>query len=272
MEKISAYYDGSDILTEDNGSEDYFRISPSGMSKFFSSTTQWCRENLLGEEGFTGSTSTILGSIVHYFAEQAALGKPPRDADQLVADYLDSQTIEFDRAEVEEHWRDMANVLNTECVFPTQKQVHSVEQFIYEKVLPGVYIAGTYDALISNGNGTYTVRDYKTAAKKPSSFSYDYKIQALAYAWVLRKRGFNISHVELQYVVKPTKTLPVRHVTFTHAVTEEDMLFIENVIKLIADYVKTWKEKPELRYILAQDYRLKETKVVAGSMVKDIGE
>lgn len=255
--KIDEYYDGSDVLEADHGSNDYFRISPSGASKFFSQTTQWCRENLLGEQGFNGSTATILGTIVHFFAECAAKGERPKDPDQVVSDYLDAQTIEFDREEVETHWKDMANVLNTEAVFPVQKRIHSTEEFIYHKVIDGVYVAGTYDALLDNGNGTYRIRDYKTAAKKPSSFSYDYKVQSLIYAWVMRQKGVNVTEIELQYVVKPTKTLPVRNVEFKHVITEEDMDFIENVIHLIADHVKTWKEKPELRYLLAQDIRLK---------------
>lgn len=268
--KIDDYYDGSDVLTADHGGEDYFRISPSGASKFFSQTTQWYRENLMGEKGFQGSTATILGTIVHFFAECAATGEAPANADKVVAEYLNKQKIEYDRADVELHWRDMANVLNEEAVFPVQSKIHSTEQFIHYKVTDGIYVAGTYDALLDNKNGTYTIRDYKTAAKKPSSFSYDYKVQSLIYAWVMRKQGVNVTEIELQYVVKPTKTLPVRNVEFKYQVTEEDMNFIDNVINIIAKSVKCWKEQPEMRPLLAQDIRIGQEKPQMKSIFKTL--
>ncbi len=180
---IDSYYDGLDKIEAHNTSPDFFKISPSSISRFFSSTRQWYGENFLDEDAFQGSTSSILGSVVHYFAEQAALGIRPSDPDQLVSDYLDAQTVDFDRSEVESLWRDMANTLNAECVFPSQPNIDSVEQFIFEPILPGVYVGGTYDALIrtsgfpGSANSTFSVRDYKTTAKKPSGFSYDYRMQ-----------------------------------------------------------------------------------------------
>jgi hypothetical protein len=252
---IADYYDGLDILEKDNGSKDFTKLSPSSIAKFFSSTRQWYGENLLGEDlAFNGSTASILGNIVHHFAEVAATGIPPTDADQDVADYLDSQTIDFDRPEVESLWREMSNTLIQGCISNTT--IHSTEQFIHHELLPGVYVAGTYDALIANGSG-YTVRDYKTTGKKPSGFSYDYRMQAHTYAYVLRKLGYHVNYVELQFAVRPTKTLPVRHFTFTEPFTDEDFARIEGQLTLIAHSVDTWNKHPEQRYLLAQDWRLK---------------
>jgi hypothetical protein len=43
----------------------------------------------------------------------------------------------------------------------------------------------------------------------------------------------------------------------TEAVTPQWMEVIESTVNIITDSVTAWKQKPELRYLLAQDYRLK---------------
>lgn len=252
---IQSYYDGADQLEQACGSTDFTRISPSSVSKFFTSTRQWYGETLMGEKGFEGSTSTILGSIIHYFAEQAAL-RNKVNSDKLVQEYLDKQTIDYDRYEVESLWKSMSQILIDSCVLNTK--FHSVEQFIYHEILPGIFAAGTYDGLVDLGNGTYSVRDYKSSATKPSGIPYNYRMQAHVYAWILVQKGFKISQIELQYITKPTKTLPSRHFSFKEPFTIEDYEKIDGQLKLIAHSIKTWKEQPELRYLLAQDWRLYE--------------
>ena len=49
-----------------------FRISASGVSRFFTNTNSWWRENMLGEAGFTGSNASIIGTCTHYYGEQFA--------------------------------------------------------------------------------------------------------------------------------------------------------------------------------------------------------
>ena len=144
--KISDYYDGSDVITADHGSSSYFKISPSQAANFFSSTRQWYGENLLGEPGFEGSDSTILGTIVHYFAEQASLKIRPTDPDKLVSDYLDSQSV-TDRSEILSLWRDMSNTLIQGCIHGQRPPI-ATELFMFHKLLPGIYVAGTTDAII----------------------------------------------------------------------------------------------------------------------------
>lgn len=61
------YVSGATILPEGA-----FGISPSNISKFFDRPHQWFREQVLGEEGFTGSTASVLGTCVHFCAEEYA--------------------------------------------------------------------------------------------------------------------------------------------------------------------------------------------------------
>lgn len=252
---ISDYYDGADKLTADHGSSSYFKISPSQAANFFSSTSQWYGENLLGEPGFEGSDSTILGTIVHYFAEQASLKIKPTNPDKLVSDYLDSQAV-TDRSEILSLWRDMSNTLIQGCIHGQRPPI-ATELFMFHKLLPGIYVAGTTDALIDLGNGSVSIRDYKTASTKPSGIPYNYRLQAHIYAFLATKAGYTVSQIELQYVTRPTKTLPCRHFEFIEPFTSDDLQKVEGQLKLIAHSVQTWQQQPELRYLLAQDYRLR---------------
>lgn len=252
---ISDYYDGSDKLTADHGSSSYFKISPSQAANFFSSTRQWYGENLLGEPGFEGSDSTILGTIVHYFAEQSSLKIRPTDPDKLVSDYLDSQTV-TDRSEILSLWRDMSNTLIQGCIHGQRPPI-ATELFMFHKLLPGIYVAGTTDAIIDLGNGSVSIRDYKTASTKPSGIPYNYRLQAHIYAFLATKAGYTVSQIELQYVTRPTKTLPCRHFEFIEPFTPDDLDKITNQLQLIAESVQFWNTHPQYHYLLAQDYRLK---------------
>lgn len=252
---ISSYNDGSDILTAHNGSSNYFRISPSSVAKFFSSPRQWWGETVLNEQGFEGSSSTILGTVVHHCANLAANRLSTTTLAGDVTAYLDQQTIDFDRELVESLWQDMSNVLISEYV--NKKKFHSTEQFIYQQILPGIYAAGTYDALRPLGNGTYSIVDYKTSATKPSGLPYHYRMQAHVYAYILTKNGLPVSQIELQYVTQPTKTLPCRHFDFIEPFTSDDFAKIESQLLTIAHSLQLYREQPDLLWALSQDCRLK---------------
>ena len=148
---IKDYYDGLDIREKDNGSKEFVKISPSQAATFFSSTRQWYGETLLNEPGFEGSDSTILGTIVHYFAELASKKEKPENPAQLVKEFLDEQKPE-DREEIELLWKDMSNTLITGCITGTPKPL-ATELFMYHKLLPGIYVAGTTDAIVPTPQG-----------------------------------------------------------------------------------------------------------------------
>lgn len=252
---INEYYTGEDVISADNGSSNYSRISPSSIADFFSHPRQWWGTNFLNEPGFTGNTNSTLGTIIHYFAALAGLKQPvPSSPDQIVEDYLASLTIDIDRDEIRSLWRDMSNTLIKGCINGTS--FHSVEQFFYHKILPGIYVAGTADAVRPTGNGFYTIRDYKSASIKPSSFPYHYRMQLHTYAYLLTKQGIPIDTVELCYVTRPTKTLPSRHFHMSEPFTSDDLAKIESQLFTIAKSIELWQSSPDLHWALAQDSRL----------------
>lgn len=266
---VADYYDGLDQLPKDA-----FKISPSSVENFFSEKTAWYRENLLGEpRKFTGSTATVLGTCVHHCCEIVANSKisgEPHDSDKLadeveefIATYDDDP--DYDTSKIRDLWRNMAEPLITEYVL--EANTIATEDFILHELLPNIFVGGTYDAITStvpndsleNPVGQLTVRDYKTASSKPSSFSYKYKLQAYTYAYILHQKGIKVSNVELCFAVQPTKTLPVRTFNFVVPFDSHAYDFIEGILYLMADSVQAFKALPEWRYLLACDYRLKMT-------------
>jgi RecB family exonuclease len=115
---------------------------------------------------------------------------------------------------------------------------------------------GTVEDL-KNAKGHLTVRDYKTASTMPTTFSYPYKLQAMCYSYILTKMGIPITEMELCFVVKPTKTLPVRTKSFKLPYDSNSHNFIEGILMLIAESVQCFKDYEDLQYLLACDYRLK---------------
>ena len=253
---INNYNDGYAILSKDNKGEPFCKISPSQAASFFTNTTMWYRETILGEKQIIeNQDSLILGTIVHYFAEQASLKIKPDNPEQLVTEYLAEQKPE-NADEILSLWKDMANELIKGCILGQPKPL-ATELFMYHKLLPGIYVGGTTDAIIDLGNGAVSIRDYKTAATKPTGISYGYRLQAHIYAFLATKLGYNVEQIELQYVVRPTKTLPCRHFTFTEPFTKENLDTITDQLQLMAESIDFWNKNPEYRYLLAQDYRLR---------------
>lgn len=267
--ELFEYYDGKDQMPEGS-----FKISPSGVEKFFSDKVTWYSENLLGlPKRFTGSTATVLGTCVHACAEVVAnsiMNKEPHNSAELseaietyIASYEDDEAYDTDK--IRGLWHSMAEPLIRDYV--VEANTIATEDYIQYELLPGIYVGGTYDAITStapNDNilkpvGELTVRDYKTASKLPSVFTYAYKLQAYTYAYILHQKGIKVSYVELCYAVQPTKTLGVRTKNFVIPFDDQAYDFIEGILYLIADSVQAFKALPEWRYLLMGDYRKKIT-------------
>lgn len=270
MAAIADYYDGLDAIKEHAGTQDIFKISPSSLSSFFGYTSNWYHEEVLGnEKAFKGSTATHLGTIIHHYCESVAkgedLGLVGVEVEEFLATIMDP---DVDKNIIRELWLGMAELLSSECITPDHKLV-STEEFVYQELLPAIYVGGTYDALrINKGDYSYQegmenppliVRDYKSAGSKPSGIAYNYKLQAYTYAWMLREQGKNITAIELCFIVRPTKTLPARYFEFQEPYTDENHEFIGSILKLVAESVQMFKSNPKMQYLLAQDYRLKDT-------------
>lgn len=241
---------------------DAFRISPSQISKFFDSTTQWYREFLLGEEGFTGNTSTELGQVVHAAAEMY-VKEGVVHYDQI-NNYIDSLPEDIEKQFIRDQYPGMVDTLLSQYL--STNIPSKAELFLSAEISPGIYAAGTLDSIIGN-----TIVDYKTTSSKspPNRLSRPYWFQQLTYAYIARKNGYNINRIRLVFVTtnemnrfsektgKQLKDYPSTVSVVNYEITDLDMEIIENTLNLVADSVKLWREEPHLHYLLAQDYRLR---------------
>lgn len=277
------YVSGSTIIPEGA-----FGISPSNISKFFDRPHEWYDQQVLGNEGFTGSTASFLGTVVHYCAEEyaktgsvdkseiyqylynhlvsnksIALPSDPEEAEQFLKDHADHPEIDC------EYILDQYKIMGNELIQAISLlSIAKTEELICAEVVPGYYPSGSVDMITTDGH----MHDYKTtsALTAPKSIPYGYKLQLLTYAWIYHKKGIKVRTINITWITnnqvgrtspttgKPIKDYPCSVTTVTHTVTPEDLDFIESLLKLIAESVQLVKEKPDLAYIVFKDYRLKQ--------------
>lgn len=255
------YNEGTDIT---NGA---FRISASQFSKFFDSTASWYREQLMGEEGFTGNTATYLGTVVHAGIEMFVT-EGDVDWDVLHEHIVNITDPEVDTSHILEHYEIMINAV---LPYVEENMPTEVEKFIFHEILPGIGAGGSIDALRGNAASGYTIMDWKTTSAKtpPKNFSRSYWFQQMLYAWVLKQQGITVNFIKLVFISKsdmnrvsektgkPLKDYPSVCTVLTEEVTAEGLALIGSCLTLIAESVNAWNMQPELRHLLAQDQRLK---------------
>jgi len=231
--------------------EGIFKISPSGISKFFEFPSIWYADNFLGEESFTGNTSSYLGTIIHAIAE--AYTKDESTSKEEIEEFLN--TIDDPNVncnDIRANYPEMAMVLINEYL--SKNRPNKVEQSILAPVSEKVMVGGTYDAIQGN-----TLIDYKTAARKPNveTMPFGYKIQLLAYAWILKQQGTIIDRLRLVYIIRATKTLPARVFVVNHMITPEDWQLVDDTLKLMAETIELHQSNPEYTHLLYKSMKLK---------------
>lgn len=239
-----------------------FRINASQVSNFFDRTSQWYREKMLGEDGFTGNTASHLGTIVHAGIEMYV---NTGDVDwEAIEAHIDTITDpEVETWVIREQYETM---ISTALSFVENNMPNEVEKFVFHDLLPGIGAGGSIDALRGD-----TIMDWKTTGSKtaPTRFSRNYWFQQMTYAWVLKQQGVDIRFLKLVYITrnvigglsektgKPLKDYPSVCSVVTEEVTDEGLELIGSCLHLIAESVQAWKDHPELHHLLAQDSRLK---------------
>lgn len=261
MNDYFSYNDGAGIVPSNA-----FRISASQISRFFDETSQWYREFLLGETGFTGSTASELGNCVH---AAAAMYHDNQSIDNTAIEkYINTLGTDIDKELIRYQYPIMVSTLQQNYL--TRTKATDSEMFAWKEILPGIGVGGSIDRYDRH---RATISDYKTMgsldkARVPKTFPRAYWFQQMTYAWLLKQQGLPVDYIELVYVTrsntgryndkgKPLKDYPSEVHVLREPVTTDNLKLIEGCIRVIADSVQLWNDKPELRHILAQDYRLK---------------
>jgi hypothetical protein len=246
------------------------KISPSSFAKFITTPWSWYRQQILELDKFEYSTASVIGTIVHYCAEQVASNK---DVDEdAIEKYIKSFEEKDDYAinVVEANWYEMAAVLINEYVTAEMDSYIGIEKQVCQNIGSNFYVAGTLDALQGHKNDCL-LTDYKTYSSKtkPKAIPADYRYQLLTYSMALRKAGYNVTRIRLVYVNrridggvsektgKPLKSYPPEVVVLTETITNEDIDFITGMLDLCKDTVLACIKHPELVHVITHDPRNK---------------
>jgi len=239
-------------------------ISPSQINNFFAKPHEWYRSEILKEKQFEGSTASGLGTVVHYIAEEFAKTRTVDKAEipKYLEQFKDNPDINLDY--IQSQWQPMGQALINYLVSNGLPE-RSEEPISYE-VTEGVHVAGTADAVKGS-----CLCDYKTTSDLTAKdyIPTYYRYQLLTYAWIYNKLGIYIDRIRIIWITnhvvgrisdktnKPMKDYPSTVTAVTEVITQEDLDFIESILKLIAETMYYSEQYPELNYIFFKDYRLK---------------
>lgn len=246
-------------------------ISPSKFSTFIEKKHKWYREVVLEEDGFEGSTSSVIGTIVHYIAE--CVSTKTNINKDAIYEYIESNK----KLGEELYCADtvlgafelMASCLINDYVLPNMDNYLEVESTHMVALGDGIYVSGKLDVLEGEKEDC-CVTDYKTynSKTKPKFIPANYKYQLLVYVWLLKKNGYNPSRIKLVYVNrnidgglsektgKPLKSYPPEVTTLVESVTDEDIEFIDSLLNLCKDSLLAGEKHPELLHVIWNDNRL----------------
>jgi ATP-dependent helicase/DNAse subunit B len=247
-------------------------ISPSSFANFVSQKHNWYKQQVLKEDRFMGSTSSVLGTVVHSLAACIAKGE---DVDkEAIYEYIeDNKKLEdYCSITVEDNFEQMATELINNYVLPNMDNYHSVEETYMASLGNGVYVSGSID-FTEGEKDDICIGDYKTynSKSKPKSIPMNYKYQLLVYAWLLKQNGYNPTRIKLVYVNrsidgeisektgKRLKSYPTEVTVLVESIDEESLEFIGSLLQLCKETLLATKKHPELTHVLWSDMRLKQT-------------
>jgi len=263
---------------------DGFGISPSSIGKFFNYPKLWAEEHILGEEGFKGSTGSVLGSVVHGGLEQYLKGNLDSQEDKdtfntKVEEYIDEMYKEIDDLDT-----DIILGNYKPMIMSTVDSLNNLNLIGGHSEVPmklelekGYWLKGTADYILSckdlNGNiVSGTVYDWKTTSSlsAPKEINFGYLIQSLAYAKMANANGYNIDRICIGYITrhnvgriseKTGKLMKDYVSTFTplyHQITQDDWDMLDDTLQLMIDSIKLVKEHPEYLHIVFKSMELKQ--------------
>lgn len=236
-------------------------ISPSQINNFFALPRVWYEDNMTdGEKAFQGNTATVTGTIAHHIYKSVTLGESitREEINEQLMEYAQLKSeLNIDTNQVMIDYPLVTGEVVNSYILPNDKKggVLKVEEQIVAKVMPGIYVGGTYDRLEGD-----CIVDYKNVGTKPNEnvIPFHYKIQLLAYAFALRQAGHEVNRVRLVYGVKPTKTIPARCIVVTETIDYIAEKQISDTLKLIGESVLTVLENPSLTHLIFKSMDLKQ--------------
>ena len=244
------------------------KISPSSFGTFIERPWAWYREQIQGIGGFEYSTSSVIGTIVHYVAETVGSGKEINKAH--IEAYIEKheENENYVKETVRLQWPQMATVLVNDYVLPNNANMLAVEMQVAAELTKGIFPAGTLDLLEGTKEDCMLV-DYKSyhSKTKPKVITSLYRYQLCVYVWILRKMGYNVTRIRLVFINrnidggisektgKSLKSYPPEVTVLTESVNEDDITYIESMLNLCAETIDASNKFPALRSVIWHDQR-----------------
>lgn len=133
-------------------------ISPSSLNKFISNRGEWYKNAVLKQNDFNGNEKTVLGSLLHQFAEDFFNGDLTKEG-------------KLQKWKLEQIAKDYNVVSDFERVYPILENYLSsidkpikMEQYLEYDIRDNIKLAGSYDFLTKE-NGKYILGDYKSSSR-----------------------------------------------------------------------------------------------------------
>jgi len=179
-------------------------ISPSGLRNLYDNPMMWKKNVIDKEKTFFGNANTVFGSLVHQYAEEYYAGRLNKDM-SMPKNVIEAVLIANNNFPISEIDLDFLSLV---CASFRQEYLElnqtpdEVEGYIEYDISNDIKIAGSYDALVKNKDGTYTVVDYKTSNKSVTDIN-QYALQMSVYATLLQiNRDIVVSTIRAVVIVK----------------------------------------------------------------------
>jgi len=243
-------------------------ISPSMINKFFSYPKMYYEEEIAKTKprDFQGNTASVMGTICHHVYKCVANKEPISKVEgQSDRDYVNEQLdlfatlkpeLQLDVDDIKVNWPLVSMAVVNQYILPNSVGRILTEYKIQCEISDNVYIGGTFDRLEGD-----CLIDFKNVSQKPSNtetIPFEYKIQLLAYAWMLRKKGHEVNRIRVVYGVKPTKTIEARCYPVTETIDYVADKLINDTLQLITESIVICKNRPELIHLIFKSMELKK--------------
>lgn len=253
---------------------DGFCISPSSIGKFFEYPSTWFTDYLTDDEqSFIGNSSTVLGTTCHYIYEQYGKNREYFVANkEKIYEELETELKTYVNSNLQ-----LATLVDVPHILSTYPQIVKIVVNDYIRLSPPDYVELSLLAQIPNYNGYYLggtvdnitrdiIVDYKTVKTKPNTevIPFHYKIQLLAYDYLLKERGMNMNYMRLVYGVAPTKTIGARMFMVEERITEEDRQMFQETLWLMCESIKRCETDPTLIPLIFKSKKLEGRNINVG--------
>lgn len=233
----------------------YTILSPSGMNKFYTDIKEWKTNVIDGNQTFFGNQATMMGSIVHLYAEYFREKKLTKEGKlpSIALDSMLSSSTDLDIKDIYSNYPIMCESLkeNYLDIYPQEVLTeHYMEFELEDKIL----LAGTVDE-IDVVNKICT--DFKTSGKpyKDETDLAKHFVQLSVYHALTDKiDNIEIDTYRIVNIVKPTKTIGARVVILE---CDSDLEYGKKIINEVYQATLLSKKNKDLLDMLFKDNPMK---------------